>query len=389
MYVDRRTLHVANIYSKYENLSPTQVLQEVHNSLKLKFKKIALNESKAGMGSKNEAKELQDFFQSLKLLANGVDKNSLSSAVDADAIQQVLETTLGNRSGGWRHLFGSVSKKASRQGELFEIELQNVMAAVFEEVAQKTQSQAAKKRSIKAMTSSLGLGKAQVGINSILNIDEIASSIVAQAGQEVYESVMTDMQKAKFASVQGKIDVSGTMATVEISATANPYLKRIAFLLSKASFSAKSYRTMTYDRRNDIVKEITKLSKLHLGTTNQTRIYTDILAAEAKLPEPVALSFALYLQKTHKASLGAELSRLRFIYELTGYGQRYIDDAIENVLRKEGASHANYFIYNDPSTNDIYVESTAAIITELWEEIANLLNSKEIALSRQYFYGKA
>ena len=143
---------------------------------------------------------------------------------------------------------------------------------------------------------------------------------------------------------------------------------------------------MTYDRKNDIVKEITKLSKLHLGATDQTRIYTDILAAEAKLPEPVALSFALYLQKTHKASLGAELSRLRFIYELTGYGQKYVADAIENVLRKEGASHANYFIYNDPSTNDIYVESTAAIITELWEEIANLLNSKEIALSRQYFY---
>lgn len=388
MYVNRRTLHVANIHSRYENLSPTQTLQEVHNSLKLKFKKIALNESRAGMGSKSEAKELQDFFQSLKLLANGADKSSLSSMVDADAIQQVLETTLGNKSGGWRHLFGSVSSKASRQGELFEIELQNVMAAVFEEVAQKTQSQAAKKRSIKATTSALGLGKAKININNIVNIDEIASDIVAQAGQEVYESVMEDMRKTNFSSVQGKIDVSGAMAKVEISATANPYLQRIAFLLSKASFSAKSYRTMTYDRKNEVRKEIEKLSKLHLGATDQTRIYTDILAAEAKLPEPVALSFALYVQKTHKTSLGAELSRLRFIYELTGYGQRYIDDAIESVLRKEGASYANYFIYNDPSTDNIYVESTAVIITELWEEIANLLNSKEIALSRQYFYGR-
>ena len=37
------------------------------------------------------------------------------------------------------------------------------------------------------------------------------------------------------------------MAKINISADAAPYLQRIATLLSKASFSAKSYRTMTYD----------------------------------------------------------------------------------------------------------------------------------------------
>lgn len=107
------------------------------------------------------------------------------------------------------------------------------------------------------------------------------------------------------------------------------------------------------------------------------------------MPPPVALSAYYYVMNTSNNSVKAMASRMRFIYELTGYGQKYsgIHTFMNDILGAEGnALRANYMIYNDPGSPNIYVRSTADIIVELWDEIDKILEKKEIELSKSLFH---
>jgi hypothetical protein len=131
---------------------------------------------------------------------------------------------------------------------------------------------------------------------------------------------------------------------------------------------------------------ISKLSQeIKLGSTNLGRVYTDIFTKEAGTPPPVSLSLYMYLKNTKNTEIKEAASRLRFIYELTGYGQTYVDNAIQDILNAEGIGHANYFIYNDPASDNIYVQSTAVIIAEMWDEIKNMLDRGSVSLSKVFF----
>ena len=392
MVIDRRVLHVSNVYRNYQNLSPTQLLNAVHQQLKVKFKKIALGKGKVGAGSAAEAKELQDFFQSIKSYANAKGGEvSLPESVDIQVIQQVLKMAQGGNFG--RHkIFRTEHNIAKIQGDAFEKQMQKVIAATLVSASSTSgMSDKAIKKAFSGVAKQTGLGAAYVNANvkgGFVNVDAIAEEMIKEVGQEAYQELMEEMQKTKFAKVQGKIDFSGAMAQIDIAADAVPYLKRIATLLSKASFSAKSYRTMVDDVEHKMRVTIQNLSRLHLGATDQRRIFVDILSTEARLSEEVSLSFAIWLQKTSRAGLREVASRLRFIYELTGYGQKYIDNAIEQTMKEAGITHANYFVYNDPSTDTIKVRSTAAIISDLWDEIGDILDAKSVSLSRQFTYTK-
>lgn len=390
MVIDKRVLHVSNIYRNYQNLSPTQLLNAVHQQLKIKFKKIALGRDKTGAGSAAEAKELQDFFQSIKSYANAKEGEiSLPESVDIQVIQQILKLAQGGNFGKHK-IFRTEHSVAKIQGDIFEKQMQKVIAATLISASSTSgMDNKATKKAMSGISKQIGLGTAYVNTGSnLIDVDEIAKLMVEEIGQEAYQELMEEMKKARFAQVQGKIDFSGAMAKIDISADAAPYLQRIATLLSKASFSAKSYRTMTYDVEKKMRVKIQNLSRLHLGATDQRRIFTDILSTETGLPEDVSLSFAIWLQKTSNTAAREMAGRLRFIYELTGYGQKYINDAIEQTMREAGITHANYFVYNDPSTDNIEVRSTAAIISDLWDEIGNILDEKSVSLSRQFTYAK-
>ena len=183
--------------------------------------------------------------------------------------------------------------------------------------------------------------------------------------------------------MQGKIDVTGTMATVTVEVGANPYLAEIAELLNKASFSIKSYSSKSFDKELERLID-SKVTKLHLGHTNQKRILQDVLGA-AGIPNKVSLSMYYYAKKTRNRTVKKEASRLIFIYELTGYGQKYVNNAIQSVLSELGVNGANYFIYNDPATQDIHVVSTAKLIKDMWEHVDDLLEKGATTLEKALF----
>ena len=119
----------------------------------------------------------------------------------------------------------------------------------------------------------------------------------------------------------GKIDASGLTFTGTITAEPTSYLGKIARLLSKANFTAKSYasekeRWVSAIRMKLITQ--TKSNALHLGSTESARVFLTVLGSH--LDPPVALSAYMYIINTKNQYVKAMAARMRFIYELTGYG---------------------------------------------------------------------
>lgn len=377
----RRVLHVANAYSAYANMSPAQLIQNVHDNMYKKFVSTAKGNSKTGAGSESEAKELQNFFQSLKYYAKYQSADLLATDVDLSVVQQVL-TNMNSRISARRsisNLFRYTNVQGQKQGAVFESEL----ASVVEEVLSMETGTSVKKGITNIGTSRINVDQKTT---TLIDIDGWAAGIVESVGQTVYNKMKK--MNTKFSEVSGKIDVSGMKAQVQITAKPNSYLNRIALLLSKANFSAKSYSSNYFDGR--IKMRISKIAQeIHLGETDLRRVYTDIFTQEAGTPPAVSLSLYMYLKNTKNASLRTAASRLRFIYELTGYGQKYVNQAIQDILDAEGIGHANYFIYNDPGSDNIYVQSTAVIVAEMWNAITDLLENKSISLSKTFFSASA
>lgn len=362
-------------------MSPAQLIQNVHDNMYKKFVSTAKGNSKTGAGSESEAKELQNFFQSLKYYAKYQSADLLATDVDLSVVQQVL-TNMNSRISARRsisNLFRYTNVQGQKQGAVFESEL----ASVVEEVLSMETGTSVKKGITNIGTSRINVDQKTT---TLIDIDGWAAGIVESVGQTVYNKMKK--MNTKFSEVSGKIDVSGVKAQVQITAKPNSYLNRIALLLSKANFSAKSYSSNYFDGR--IKMRISKIAQeIHLGETDLRRVYTDIFTQEAGTPSAVSLSLYMYLKNTKNASLRTAASRLRFIYELTGYGQKYVSQAIQDVLDAEGIGHANYFIYNDPGSDNIYVQSTAVIIAEMWNAITDLLENKSISLSKTFFSASA
>lgn len=374
-----RTLHVANAYAKYQNLSPAKLIQRVHDDMYKKFVATAQGRNMAGAGSNAEAKELQDFFQGLKYYAKYQNGDQLAASVDQAVIQQVLSNVNAKLTNNRliQNLFRRTSSKGWKQGEIFEDEL----AQVVEEVLSMGSG-----KQIQPGATKVGKQLINIGKNGKIDIDGYGKELIEAVGKGVYNKMQNI--KTTFSAVQGKIDISGLQAQVHITANPKSYLFRIATLLSKANISAKSYASNYWS--NAIKMRIMKVQQeLHLGHTDPRRIYTDLFTKEAGTPAPVSLSLFMYLKHTKNQQLQSAANRLRFIYELTGYGQQYIDSAIRDVLNTEGLGHANYFIYNDPASDNIYVQSTAGIIAEMWDVIDDIIKKDSVTLSKSFFMSSA
>lgn len=373
----RRILHVANAYGVYQNKHPAEIIQAVHNNIYNKFKRTAFDLDKPGSGSAQEAKELEDFFYGLKNYAKYGNANQLSKNIDLDMIQKILSNIAPKFNRLTSKLFRYTSDKGYKQGQEFE----NELSLVIEEVLSMGSGKNIQNGITKLGAQTINIqGKTNEAID--VNVEKMEKEVVEAVGQAVYKKIQN--MKTKYSGVQGKIDISGSTAKVEITANPNSYLGHIAYLLSKANISAKSYSSSYWVGK--IKMKIYKISQeLRLGSTDLKRIYIDIFTKEAGTPPPVSLSLYMYLQNTKNNQLRTAASRLRFVYELTGYGQTYVNKEIQNILNEEGISHANYIIYNDPSSDNIYVQSTAKIIIDMWNEVDDIIRQSSVNISKSFF----
>lgn len=385
MASDSRILHVSKKYAnQYSQADVYAELSQAHKTMRQQFLHIAKGKGHTGAGSRREAAELQDFFQLVKdASASKFVLDSIEDATIRGVIGTIVDVSLKTSDTHSGKLFRYVADSIddiSNQGARFEKQLNAVIASTL------SLSYGDKYgKNIKSAMGKIGLGNISVAI------DKATQTALQEAGEAVLEET-EGTNKATFSKYvliekSGKIDSSGMMYKGEITASPTSYLYRIASLLQKANFTAKSYTSMREQYIKSINLTITKKTQsasLTLGSTESARVLFTVL--KQHMPAPVALSAYYYIMNTSSNSVKVMASRMRFIYELTGYGQQYQDTFIQNILGANGSAlRANYIIYNDPGSMDIYVRSTADIITELWNEIDNLLTKKEIELSKMLF----
>ena len=388
---DIRTYHVPVRYKSYMDMSPSKVLADIRQGLIKQYQTIASGKAQKGSGSKDEAKILQDFFLQLKQMTSKQPSQNpitrFETALMNNVIAQAIKLSGGkfkNVTGGreWFQMAGGKD-----QGFNFEQELAAIVGAVANMTGGSFHSMTelmvgGQDRSVNVggvMYNELKSMVQQIGENWIKNIDDK----MVKSGKDLLKG----QNRLVTVNVSGKIDVMALTSEYTFIPTVSAEFNTVAQLLKTATFTAKSYRSMIYDIEKKL-PVASKTTELHLGGTNTNRILLDMVMRYGQLPYPVAASFVYKtLNSFSKSNTGLyeEMSRLRWIYELTGYGQTYLDTYIQKQIEKESGMGAKYLIYNDPSTNNIYVRSTADLVQEIMRDFIGSIKNGSSVISKSRF----
>ena len=282
------------------------------------------------------AKKLQTFFYSLKNNINNTDTDDVTwNMVSNQIIDDVAVLT------------GSRAKLFKTKGGLnFEKQLSNVVYSILNQVSdgdlQKNYQSGLKKIHVGSKTSNIDLEK------NIL--DPTVQTALTSVGTKTEKYFNTQHGKEKMyylTNVQGKVDVRGY--SVKVVGSPNSYLLEIYDLLKDATFSAKNYTAFYW---NNNLKVYQWGGSLRLGATNFFRCFYGVLS-DLGYNHPIIMSafWSSYYGWERQPQVALRLNQIRFVYELTGAG-----------LLKGG--NVKYLIYNNPQTNEIYVQSTAKIIKD-------------------------
>lgn len=380
---DTRILHVSYLHQQYENENVAELLAQKVDLFKNRFKQIAQGKKGGGAGSRQEAKELQAFFRKLKDIDNG------SGDPLADAAMITIVNRVLNVHGLGSEKIGKLFTGQTAKG------FENVLSAIIAETIGFGSTDA--DTIVLARQANLGTESFKVGNINNFNVKDLvripesmANQLITNAGVKISKKLQNSVSKIdkNIAQVEvntdtisnAKIDVTGVTITVDI-AESNP-LKHIAQLLKTASFSAKNY-SLQYAKWKLGAKLISDI-KFRIGGSNLDTVFFSLLGSE--YPSSVILNILFYCMNTNSSDVRMKLNQLRFIYELTGYGQHYNNPIIENrmneVLKEMGFSsqelyRANYFIWDNPDKGgSIYVRSTADLISELFDGIVELIEDE-------------
>lgn len=357
------------LYSDSEDYSV--ILQRVHDRIKLKM---------YSRTAKKEAKELQTILQEIKLAAHDFDNLSDSYIGNElynqyyDLIDQAfkIQSVYHNSNFKANTLFrrSNKTKTVAEADNIFEEDLAALMAAgEFLGGNETIQLQ-----SFLLGTQSTGTRATQKYNIEDLVDDKKVEDLLKELAEKENKRVSTQVRNAT-----GKVDVSGKAITLNYSKTLPDKVERLMELMKDATFSAKSYTSNAWDITKQ--KDWSEIG-LHLGNTNLYKAVTGALS-ELQMGHKQQTRFFFRGMNTilhNKHSYGSitaqHFAHLRFVFELRGSG--LLD---ENGL----VMPVKYLIYNDPSSDAIYVKDTASIILEALDSATrqnNLLGDITLSASK-------
>ncbi len=353
----------------------SQILQDIHNRMILKMKTKTL---------KKNAQELQNILQEIKLVAHHFDHvNGNTSPISNelfeqyyDLVKQAFEIQKGYHQAPFSvdTLFRRAhTKSALKSGadDIFEEDLAAILAAgeflggnetiqlnSFLTGGQSTSTKAVSKYN--ALTTMID--------------DKNVNDLLKQLAEKESKRVSTQVQAAT-----GKIDISGQAVTLNYTKNLPIKVERLMQLMKDATFSAKNYTSHAYDITK--AKDWTEIG-LDLGNTNLYKAVTGALS-ELQIGYKQQTKFFFrgmntILHNCHSYGdiTAQHFTHLRFIYELRGSG----------LLNDQGlVTPVKYLIYNDPSSDAIFVKDTASIILEALNSATrtnNLLGSITLSASK-------
>lgn len=176
------------------------------------------------------------------------------------------------------------------------------------------------------------------------------------------------IKKPEFKS--GKVDVTSFKGS--INTTINPIWEEFYNAFKDARFTVKNYMGTA------------KTEVIHLGNTNIAKSILgtlDDVLGDDKTKESLHIFYhTLYhLKKKNTEDVKQHVFHLRFAYELSGNGLK--DQQGNNI------QEADFFIYNDPTSNNIYVRSTKEMIsnaTKYMKNIGDPLHSDIVILKSSF-----
>jgi hypothetical protein len=315
------------------------------------------------------AKKMEQYLRAFKMLGKNKNKNNpaYQDSLEAQAFQKVAREVgqaLGiEKSTGYYSLFGNVHSAYISQQK--EWGADDVFEAEFVKLLELAGQKAASKQTTITMGVSLTGGKsANIDTKGLDALSNLSNSMVHQAlddfghnGQEIIQrhTLPSDLiTMPTFRS--GKVDATGFNREWIIEADIKPEWQGFVSAFAGATFTLKNYNSKS------------KTETIHLGSSNLYKaMYGTLngqLGYDADESAHIYYHTINFYGRTKDEEVGSHIIHLRFVYELTGQG---LYDMEGNRL-----DGADFFIYNDPVSDNVWVRSTKEMIAEIQNYIGNV-----------------
>lgn len=329
-----------------KNPNATQILADVHESMKSKF---LSNTSFIGQEIA-QAKEITSFLQILKERAY----TSSSRDLGEDLYDMILNNIVLPNGRTLHNLFRRIGRNNKDTGQKFEDDLAAVLASIV------NLANLNKKR-VTYKNFSLG---SETGTTDIFNglEQEIAEDLTIDLAEKLAQDIK-DQSKSRM----GKIDTMVNQTIVNINAKF-PIPDSLLEALSNATFTDKSYRSIGWDKKANKTIDLGD-RVIHLGNSSP---YKAILGSMSSLGFSRSDAQYIYYAGRNIADgndfdppqespdyFKLHIYHLRYLYELTGAGIIYQN------FSESSFGGAKFLVYNDPNSMEILCVSTAQIISQL------------------------
>lgn len=348
------------VFNKDHNINTE--LDEVHNRMIAKY-----NLKRKATSDVARAKQMEGYLRMFKALGNQRDDKimpSFQNELESEAMKQIaldVGAALGiNSYSLFRNQHKWYLDSQTRWGadDVFEAELSALLNVALE-------------RASINKTATINAGSTLVG-NIAGNISQEFLQLMSENGQRIISS--TSMPSKLINTPQfraGKVDVTGYKGNFDITADIDSQWQNFIRIFSGAKFTVKNYSSTSSSE------------VIHLGRSN---IMKSILGELDELNYPIRNALHIYYHsinsynKKKTKTVGHHILHLRFAYELSGGG---LYDSQGNRL-----DAADFFIYNDPSSNNIWVRSTKDMIANAMDyldsSIGNPITSGVVILKQSF-----
>lgn len=358
-----------NSLRHFHNDPFASILNDIHSKMARKMRR--LNEDA-------RAKQIENVLVEIKRTAIELKQGKQNSAVlktVKDEIVQLIQTTFNKQI--------TAHTALKEPFNLFQRQHQRVQAVkaddIFEEQLGYLIEAAASMRQIN-VDIDLILGGQDIATTATINnlTKQMESQIISITNKAIQNQAKNINQKnpklvRTIQAKAGKVDIR--TAVLEVEGKTDDIISNFLRVISGATFTLKNYKTKSWKDGELTEKDLRKM-KIHLGDSNPYKAITgalseiypnikiqniiyyrgmEILSGQSEPPDSASLS-----------QVQQHFGHLRFIFELRGSG--LID---EHGMKQT----ADFFIWNDPTSEKIIVRSTAALIQDRWERYASAFSA--------------
>lgn len=340
-------------------------LKQVHNFLYMKY-----NVEKEAQIDIERAKVMEKYLRTFKKLGNknNIGNSKVVQTLEDQAMQDIAQEVgkklkIGQKNG--YSLFANAHSWYSDKQHLSEWQADDVFEAELAKLLQLAGEEALQKKGINLGASIIGKNEGNVSQEGLKYFSNLPDTIIKKTYKKIHKKGQNFFYKSSGKSQiittptlkAAKTDVTGYNADFLIEADIQPFWKNFIKTFTGAKFTVKNYSSTSK-------KEI-----IHLGNTNLYKAFYGTLTSVGIEPKSSAHVFYHTIHsKTLSKEGGEHVIHIRFAYELTGDGL-YDNDSPPHKL-----DAADFFIYNDPSSDNIWVRSTKAMIAEVMNYIGNVPN---------------